>query len=224
MYRDPFLLQMDALLDGPEADEAAWYDGVRHALEGAYLNADNPRAQSGFSGDEVRWERTRRPIAAALHRDGDLLDIGCASGHLMETLQNWAALDGKRIEPYGLDISADLAELARRRLPQWADRIFTGNAMEWPPPRRFDYVRTELVYVPERRQPELVERLLRSFLAPGGRAILCSYGSSRRPIPRVEPIGDMLRSWGFTVTGETEAAELNGVTVIRAAWIDAPGG
>jgi hypothetical protein len=36
------------------------------------------------------------------------------------------------VEPYGVDISPALAELARRRLPRWADRIWTGQPS--PPP------------------------------------------------------------------------------------------
>ena len=75
------------------------------------------------------------------------------------------AADGERrrwagAEPSGLDISPELAEFARRRLPHWADRIWVGNALEWEPPRRFDVVRTGLDYVPPRPRRELVEHLL----------------------------------------------------------------
>ena len=63
----------------------------------------------------------------------------------MESMAAWAG-----VEPYGLEISPELAELARRRLPQWADRIWVGNAPTWTPPRRFDVVRTGLDYVPLR--------------------------------------------------------------------------
>jgi hypothetical protein len=38
----------------------------------------------------------------------------------------WARHD---IEPYGPELTPALAELARRRLPEWADRIFVGNAL-----------------------------------------------------------------------------------------------
>ncbi len=34
---------------------------------------------------------------------------------------------------------------ARDRLPQWADRIYTGNVIAWDPPRRDDLVRSKLV-------------------------------------------------------------------------------
>jgi hypothetical protein len=47
------------------------------------------------------------------------------------------------------------------------------------PPVRFDFVRTELVYVPAERKASYVERLLERFVAPGGRLIVCGYGSPR---------------------------------------------
>lgn len=50
-----------------------------------------------------------------------------------------------------------LVELARGRLPQWADRIFLGEALSWDPPRRFDFVRTELCYVRPAREGELLK-------------------------------------------------------------------
>jgi hypothetical protein len=45
----------------------------------------------------------------------------------MESVAAWCAERGLAIEPYGVDISPALAELARRRLPQWADRIWVGT-------------------------------------------------------------------------------------------------
>lgn len=97
--------------------------------EAKYLAGTNPRQQSGFGRDERDWERFRRPIVAPIDRDGSFLDIGCANGLLMENVVAWAGEDGHRVEPYGLDISRKLAELARQRLPRWRDRIFVGNAL-----------------------------------------------------------------------------------------------
>lgn len=101
--------------------------------------------------DATRWERGRRPIAEGINRNGTFLDVGCANGLLMESIVGWAAAAGHHVEPYGLDYSPNLAALARRRLPHWADRIFVGNGADWTPPQRFDFVRTELVYVPPGR-------------------------------------------------------------------------
>jgi hypothetical protein len=52
--------------------------------------------------------------------------------------------------------------------------------------------------------------------------IVSSYGSSRRPVPRVEPVGALLRGWGYTLDGETEAADTNDVVITRVAWTSLP--
>lgn len=197
-----------------------YFREMQAMLEEPYLAAETAQGQSGFGGNAVRWERARRVITAAIDRDGTFLDIGCANGLLMESAVAWCAEQGLTVEPYGLDISERLVALARWRLPEWADRIHAGNAIDWEPPWRFDYVRTELVYVPPARRPAYAERLLREVVAPAGRLIVCGYGSSREGRPRAELVGDQLRNWGFQVAGEAEAAELNGVVVTRVAWID----
>lgn len=76
--------------------------------------------------------------------------------------------------------------------------------------------------MPPARQPALVARLLREVVVPGGRLIVCSYGSSRHLAPRAEPVGDLLRGWGHAVAGEAEGADANGVVFVRIAWADAP--
>ena len=207
---------------GPPGSDRAFYDGVRGSLEGPYLSADDLRGGSGFRGDAGRWERARRPIASAVDRDGTFLDVGCANGLLVESLVAWTGEDGRRIEPYGLDLIPSLAALARKRLPRWKSSISVGNVMHWEPPFRFDFVRTEPRYVPRDRRRELVERLLGLYLVPGGRLILCSYNSSRRHQPRAEPVGDALRTWGYGVAGESEGIDTNGAVITRVAWTNAP--
>src|SRR5262249_42484683 len=81
----------------------------------------------------------------------------------------------------------------------WRDRIFVGNALIWEPPTRFDFVRSELVYVPPSRRREYVERLLERFVAPAGRLILCSCGSSRPEGDRAEDLVDEIDRWRIRV-------------------------
>ena len=186
-----------------------------------YLASEDPRRQSGFGGDEARWQAARQPIARAIDRAGSFLDVGCANGCLLESLVRWSP---HPIEPYGLDFSPRLVELARARLPQWADRFFVGDALEWEPEptRRFDFVRTELVYAPEERWRELVERLLSRVVAPGGRLIVCGYGSPRSGL-LAHPVRRIVREWGYEPAFELaqEAPEGGGaiveIAVLRAA-------
>ena len=212
--------QIDAALANGRLDENEWYGRNRELVEVAYLASEDPRAQSGLGGDAAHWERRRRVIVEALDRDGTFLDVGCANGLLMETLVRWAGERGFRIEPHGLDFSPRLVALARAWLPAWADRIHVGNIVDWEPPRRFDYVRTELEYVPRPRQPGLVGRLLARAVAPGGRLVVCAYRP--RGTRDAAPVGDLLRSWGFAVAGEATATDAaDGGTATRVAWLDA---
>jgi hypothetical protein len=80
-------------------DEIRWFEERREFHEAHYLAGTNPRAQSGFGRDERDWERFRRLVLAAVDRDGTFLDIGCASGLLMESVFEWARQDGRRLEP-----------------------------------------------------------------------------------------------------------------------------
>ena len=203
------------------ADDA-WFDDLRARLETSYLAGGDERAQSGFRGDRSAWERVRRPILEAIDRDGTLLDVGCANGLLIESLWRWAADRGIRLEPYGLDLSSALTAIARERLPRWTGRIFDGNAWTWLPPRRFDFVRTELVYVPELHRRDYVERLLEEFLTDPGRLIVCGYGSARRADP-AEDVGEVLAGWGLEVRGVVEAANDEGFPLARVAWVDRAG-
>lgn len=178
-------------------EERAYFQEEQARYEASYLAGDTPREQAGFRRGEHDWERFRRPVVKSIHRDGSFLDIGCANGLLMESVVEWASESGHAIDAHGVDISEELVELARRRLPHWRNRIFVGNALLWEPPLRFDFVRTELVYVPRSRRREYVERLLDRFVARDGKLILCSYGSTRPEGARAEGLVEELREWGI---------------------------
>jgi hypothetical protein len=130
----------EAELEAGRIDEAEWYRRIAGVITPAYLASGTPWGQSGRSGDAQSWERARGLLIDAVDRSGTFLDVGCASGYLMECVVRWRSAGNLVIEPYGLDIAPELAELARTRLPQWRDRIFTGNVMEWTSPRRFRYL------------------------------------------------------------------------------------
>jgi SAM-dependent methyltransferase len=154
----------------------AWFDHIHHTLETAYLSHAEPWRQSGQSGPYERWEALRKPIADCIDRCGSFLDIGCANGYLLECCLHWTAQRGIDIEPYGLDLSAPLVALAQQRLPAFAENFFVGNGFNWIPPRSFDFVRTELVYVPAEYESDYVARLLEKVVAPGGCLLVANYG------------------------------------------------
>lgn len=106
---------------------------------------------------------------------GTFLDIGCANGFLLECCLAWTAERGIQIEPYGVDLSSRLIALARQRLPQYTDRLVAANAFEWIPPQRFDFVRTELVYVPAAYERAYLEHLQAHYLTPQGRLLIANY-------------------------------------------------
>ncbi len=210
----------------PNPDD--YYERVRALLEDSYVAADERRdvlGGSGSSGDMTSWEAKRRVIARAFDRDGTWLDVGCANGLLMETLTAWVAEDGHRIEPYGLDLSDRIADRARKRLPHWASRIWSGNVMTFEPSMRFDYVTALADAVPPESRAMLLERLARLYLKPGGRLILSCYRPGAfmlgRPALEAESAAEILRAGGFEPAGGTEARDpMTGAAKVRVAWTD----
>jgi len=214
------ITEIDAALDRGEIDEPGWHARVADILRPAYLAAPTPQAQSGFSGGPLAWEQARGLVADAIDRGGTFLDVGCANGLLMETMVRWCAAKRIRIEPYGLDIVPELAALARSRLPQWSERIFVGNALTWMAPIRFDFVRTNLEYVPPHRRRDLVERLMRDIVAEDGRLIVGVYGNADPSGPGLD---DIVRGWGFSIAGGVDRPHRIRVNEVqRVFWIDAP--
>ena len=212
------LERLESRLAAGEIDEDEWFRAIERVITPAYLAADNPRAQSGHSGDEARWTQARSLIAEAIDRDGTFLDIGCASGYLMECMPVWARARGFAIEPYGLDIAPDLADLARRRLPHWADRIHIGNALFWKPPEQFDFVRTGLEYVPVGRRRDFIEHLLNEVVAPAGRLIIGTYNEERASITGPD-LEQTVASWGFSVSGRTRRPHRDSRLEYKVFWI-----
>jgi hypothetical protein len=181
--------------------------GTPSDFDRAYLASDDPRAQSGFHGSAERWKAARRPIVEAIDRDGTFLDVGCANGLLMESVVAWSPF---AVEPYGVDFAPGLVELARTRLPHWADRLWIGDAESWKPPIRFGFVHTRI---------ELPG--LENVLGFGRRVIVTSDGSFRRPdSPRAEPVGERLRDLGLEVAGELYSRSDEQLVEISVAWVD----
>ena len=199
---------IDEAYERGELDDEGWHAAIAAIVVPAYLAADTAPGGSGSSRDSVGWEYARSLIAGAVGPDQTFLDIGCANGHLMECMAQWGG-----VEPYGLEISPELAALARRRLPQWNDRIWVGNACDWKPQRLFDVVRTGVDYVPRPGRPQL----LRHLLSYADRVVVGVFNEERdaRAIERE------VASWGFEIAGRSERPHPHPELAYRAFWIDA---
>jgi hypothetical protein len=212
---------IDAAYARGEIDDEGWHRAMAELVVPAYLAGDVRRG-SGHTGTAEDWEYSRGIVGELVElvalvtregrmRDGEradgggrggprdrarltFLDVGCANGLLMESLGRWCpSVD---VEPYGLEISAELAARARERLPQWSERIFVGNALAWEAPMRFDIVRTGLEYVPRPRRRALVEHLL-------GMADVVIVGKLNEEIEERAQEAE-LRAWGFDVVRSVE--------------------
>lgn len=217
---DDFNDYVNAALTNNEINKDEWYQIIKEYFTKLYLAADNPRAQSGHGGDEYHYAFSHLPIIDAMYKGGTFLDVGCANGHLMEMVHKWAAAVGFNLQVYGVDISEGLLELARRRLPQWSDRFYLGNAFYWKPEQRFDYIHVGgLGAVPEDDQLEYFNHLMKNYLADGGRLILgpvwCDSGDSR-----FKSVDKLLAS-GITPSGYIEKTHYKNPNKLRKAlWFD----
>jgi len=203
------------------ADELPeWFATVRDYLQDAYVVAETPWQQSGKSGTYEQWTRLRVPISELINRDGTLLDIGCANGFLLECLLYWSSMKGVAINPFGLDIGEKSVALARARLPQFDRQIHIGNGWDWQPSHKFDFVSTELVYVPVPFQQAYVERLLTHLVKPGGTLIIAHYRSSREDDLSTGWHDERLREWGYDVAAMSRGFSHQGLELSRYAAIN----
>jgi hypothetical protein len=198
---------IEAAYERGELDDAGWHEAMAALVVPAYLAAETAPGGSGSSRDVAGWEYARSLLADAVVRGQSFLDVGCANGHLMESMAAWAG-----VEPYGLEISPELADLARLRLPQWADRIWVGNAAEWTAPRRFDVVRTGLDYVPQPRRRAYVGHLL----GLADRVVVGVFNEERG----ARALEAEVASWGFRITGRAEREHPHPQLAYRAFWVD----
>jgi 2-polyprenyl-3-methyl-5-hydroxy-6-metoxy-1,4-benzoquinol methylase len=201
-------------------DEDGWHEAMSALIKPAYLAAENPYAQAGHGGDAATWEASRSFIAEAIHRSGTFLDVGCASGILMESVHRWGAAKNLNIEPYGLDIVPEFVELARHRLPHWADRISVGNIRTWQPASdRFDFVLIRPEYAPPGRRADMVGHVINHVLKPGGRLIVF-VGTEEVELRRVET---SITDHGFIVRGRVEVPHPGDSRLVRRLfWIESP--
>lgn len=210
------LAPIDAAYARGELSAEEWHAAVQAVVEPVYLAATTAELGSGYDGTPQEWRAARSVVMAAVERDATFLDVGCANGLLMASVHAWGAERGLEVEPYGVEISARLADLARGRYPRWADRIWAANARTWVPPRRFDVVRTGLEYVPADLAPAYVAHLLAHVVTPGGRLVV---GRNNERLDRPS-VADQLTGWGHAVAGEVREEHEHPGLARTVVWVD----
>jgi len=198
---------------------SAWFATLREEIEESYLQSSDDLRGSGWGGSPERWRLAREVILESIRGSGSFLDIGCANGYLLECLMEWGGEKGIDITPFGIDISSRLVERAKARFPRHRHNFSVGNSLTWKPDRTFDYVRTELDYVPEALVGEYLLRLFNEVVASGGTLIVTSYGSRSR---QLEPkfVHEILLNLGFKEVRSSFSVDRDDSVMTRIAWVD----
>lgn len=97
---------------------------------------------SYFESSFTAWESARKPIADFIDREGSVLDVGCANGFLLRSIQEWAKV---KIVPYGIDSNTRLVEEAKALFPNQPEHFEAVDITEKPKlpqtlPDSFDFV------------------------------------------------------------------------------------
>jgi len=88
----------------------------------------------GVAQQRENQRRLQLLAGAGLAPGARVLDAGCATGDFVE-------VGSSRYEMWGLDVSAHATDIARRRMPELASRIFTGFIEDQPfEPSFFDAI------------------------------------------------------------------------------------
>ena len=190
------------------------------AMELSYVTQDTPLRQCGFSGNELRWKEQRSPIIQAIEGDGDLLNLGCANGYLLESLVHWAQLKDVFITPHGVDAGTKLIAFARARHNVVRTNFHVGNVWDWAPPRKYRYVYTSTELVHQEYLPQYLARVKHTMVEVGGRLIVGSYGSRRRNLPPID-LKEIFDAIGWKITGMSSApGDVSMPVVARYAWMN----
>ncbi len=136
------------------------YDQITHLWEREAFDRNN--------GIEAH----QRALRFAAHR-GRALDVGCGcTGRFIDLLL------AEGFTPEGVDISAEMISLARRRHPE---RVFhQQDICEWQTAERYDFITAwdSLWHLPLGRQTEVLTKLM-SMLNPGGVLIFSCGGTDK---------------------------------------------
>lgn len=136
-----------------------------------------------YQGSLSDWIRNRRFIRSVIHKDGTILDIGCANGFFLLSLMLWSEY---KLSPFGIDIAEGKVSMAKRIFGKYPKRfeVFDGvSDIDSLPsesfPDSFDFVYWNVFDSFAFGDPggygcAFLRKLFRK-VSPGGRFILAFY-------------------------------------------------
>lgn len=95
------------------------------------------------SGDYDEWRAKREFVVDAFNDRGSVLDIGCAGGLFLRSLQEWSTYN---FDPYGVDISEEYIHAAQQLFPNSTDHFAVLNVQNIGEitnkglPREYDFI------------------------------------------------------------------------------------
>jgi len=150
------------------------------------------------------WPELRQ-IIRHLPISGNLLDIGCGNGRLLEELKK------RPLNNYtGLDLSSQLLAIAARQYPAGSCPFTVtwqlGDLLDKPTGQQFDFVCciAALHHIPGKNNRQLAAKNLAAWLKPGGYLIISVWDLWRQPKYWLK----LFASLALTLTGQLDSGDL----------------
>ncbi|MGC8648659.1 MAG: class I SAM-dependent methyltransferase [Candidatus Micrarchaeia archaeon] len=170
---------------------------------------------AGFDFD--LWVKRRAFISDLINKSGTILDIGCANGLLLRSLQEWSKY---KLIPYGIDIEIKFADQIKELFPNNFSNFIKLDVRDidkissFSLPDKYDFVYwhvwDEWNMSTDEQQNAVADA--QEHIMDGGRLILGFYDSREKNMERIENLENV----GFKFAGLL----INRYGEEIAAWID----
>ncbi|MGC8687982.1 MAG: class I SAM-dependent methyltransferase [Candidatus Micrarchaeia archaeon] len=170
---------------------------------------------AGFDFD--LWVKRRAFISDLINKSGTILDIGCANGLLLRSLQEWSKY---KLIPYGIDIEIKFADQIKELFPNNFSNFIKLDVRDidkissFSLPDKYDFVYwhvwDEWNMSTDEQQNAVADA--QEHVMDGGRLILGFYDSREKNMERIENLENV----GFKFAGLL----INRYGEEIAAWID----
>ncbi|MEI8073050.1 MAG: class I SAM-dependent methyltransferase [Candidatus Saccharibacteria bacterium] len=174
------------------------------------------------------WEQKRRFIADTINGDGSILDIGCAGGLLLRSLQEWTSY---KLDPYGVDIVEDYITAAKKLYPDLVNHFAVldarklDNIFQVGLPTSYDYVYWNFLQAEFANDPNLYKIIENILNLATKRVIFGFYARNNPEATQAEYLAEREKVQGwldkFKNNWPVSGSKFNPTKFNQAiAWID----